>query len=67
MSKDGKRIAFKLTGDSLSTVEVVEGLNDGTRVQILKGLSAGDKVIADARRQIPNGAKVRGIDSPTSR
>ncbi len=48
----------------MSTVEVVEGLNDGTRVQILKGLSAGDKVVADARRQIPDGAKVRGVDAP---
>ena len=67
MTKDGKRVALKLEGDGLSTVEVVEGLNDGTRVQILKGLSAGDKVVADARRQVPNGAKVRGVDSPTSR
>lgn len=62
MTKDGKRVALKLQGDRLSMVEVVEGLNDGTRVQILKGLSAGDKVVADARRQVPAGAKVRGVE-----
>jgi HlyD family secretion protein len=67
MTKDGKRIALKLDGDSLSTIEVVEGLNDGTRVQILKGLSAGDKVVADARRQIPAGAKVRGVEPQAPR
>jgi RND family efflux transporter MFP subunit len=61
MTKDGKRVALKIQGDSVATVEVVEGMNDGTRVQIVKGLSAGDKVVADARRQIPAGAKVRGV------
>ena len=66
-TKDGKRVALKLEGDGLSTVEVVEGLNDGTRVQILKGLSAGDKVVADARRQVPAGAKVRGVDQAATR
>ena len=36
-------------------------LRDGSRVQILTGLAAGDTVMADARRQLPAGAKVRGI------
>jgi HlyD family secretion protein len=62
MTKDGKRVAMKITGDSLTAVEVVEGLSDGTRIQILKGLAAGDKVIADARRQVPSGAKVRAVE-----
>ncbi len=67
MTKDGKRVALKIEGDTLSSVEVAEGLNDGTRVQILKGLSTGDKVVADARRQVPNGAKVRGVEPQTPR
>ena len=61
MTRDGKRVVQKVTGDTLSTVVVTEGLADGTHVQILTGLAAGDAVMADARRQIPAGAKVRGV------
>lgn len=61
MSKDGKRVVQKVQGDVLSTVVVTEGLSDGTRVQIVSGLAAGDTVMADARRQVPAGARVRGI------
>ena len=60
-TKDGKRIVQKVQGDSVTTVEVKEGLADGARVQIVSGLSAGDVVLADARRQLAQGAKVRGI------
>ena len=41
-------------------------LADGARVQIVKGLAAGDTVLADARRQLAAGAKVRGIASKRS-
>ena len=61
MTRDGKRIVLKVQGDAVSTVEVVEGLTDGARVQITKGIAPGDTVVADARRQVPTGAKVRGI------
>lgn len=61
MTKDGQRIVQKVQGDTLSTVAVTEGLSDGTRVQILAGLAAGDIVLADARRQVPAGSKIRGI------
>ena len=61
-TRDGKRIVQKIQGDTVSVVEVVEGLADGTRVQIVKGLAAGDTVLADARRQLAAGAKVRGIN-----
>jgi len=60
-TRDGKRIVQKVQGDSVTVVEVVEGLADGARVQIVKGLAAGDTVLADARRQLAAGAKVRGI------
>ncbi|HWI19985.1 MAG TPA: hypothetical protein VNT81_19670, partial [Vicinamibacterales bacterium] len=60
-TRDGKRIVQKVQGDTITIVEVVEGLADGGRVQITKGLAAGDTVLADARRQIATGAKVRGI------
>ena len=60
-TKDGRRIVQKVEGDTVSIVEVSEGLADGDRVQIVKGLAAGDVVLADARRQLAAGAKVRGI------
>lgn len=60
-TRDGKRVVQKVQDGSVSLVEVTEGLTDGTRVQITKGLAAGDTVLADARRQLAPGAKVRGI------
>jgi RND family efflux transporter MFP subunit len=62
-TRDGKRVVQRVQGDSVSTVEVTEGLADGTRVQIVSGLAAGDLVLADARRQLAAGSKVRGIES----
>jgi HlyD family secretion protein len=63
ITRDGKRVVQKIDGDTVTAVEVVEGLTDGARVQITKGLSAGDLVLADARRPIAAGTKVRGIES----
>jgi RND family efflux transporter MFP subunit len=61
-TRQGKRGVQKVQGDTVTFVEVVEGLSDGARVQIVKGLAAGDTVFADARRPIAAGAKVRGIE-----
>lgn len=61
MTRDGKRIVQKVQGDTLTAVTVTEGLTDGTRVQILTGLAAGDTIMADARKQVPPGSRVRGI------
>lgn len=60
-SRDGKRIVQKVNGDTVTVVEVTEGLADRGRVQIVKGLASGDTVLADGRRQLAPGAKVRGI------
>jgi RND family efflux transporter MFP subunit len=62
ISKDGRRVVQKVQGDTVTAVEVIEGLADGSRIQITKGLSAGDLVLADARRPIAQGTKVRGIE-----
>jgi RND family efflux transporter MFP subunit len=62
-TKDGKRIVQKVQGDTVTAVEVTEGLTDGSRIQITKGVSAGDLVLADARRPIAQGTKVRGIEA----
>ncbi|MEO7133714.1 MAG: efflux RND transporter periplasmic adaptor subunit [Vicinamibacterales bacterium] len=62
-TRDGKRGVQKVQGDTVTFAEVTEGLSDGARVQIVKGLGAGDTVFADARRPIAAGAKVRGIEA----
>ncbi len=60
-TRDGKRVVLKVDADKVTPVTVVEGLNDGRLVQIVSGLSAGDQVIADARRQLPADARVKAI------
>jgi RND family efflux transporter MFP subunit len=60
-TRDGKRIVQRVEGDTVTTVEITEGLSNGSRVQIVTGLAAGDTVLADARKQIAPGVKVRGI------
>lgn len=58
-TRAGKRVALVIQGDTVKAAEVTEGLNDGLRVQILTGLEPGAVVVADARRQLADGAKVR--------
>jgi multidrug efflux pump subunit AcrA (membrane-fusion protein) len=66
VSRDGKRVVFKVDGQSVTPLIVAEGLADGRRVQITSGLSAGDQVLADARRQLPADARVKPVlDSST--
>jgi len=61
-TQNGKRMVFKVDGETLSAVPVVEGLSDGRRVQVLSGISAGDQVLADARRQLPAGSRVKAVE-----
>lgn len=62
VSEGGRRVALRVAGDSVSRVEVVEGLASASHVQIVEGLAAGDKVIADARRAPAPGARVRAVE-----
>ncbi|MGD9906243.1 MAG: efflux RND transporter periplasmic adaptor subunit [Vicinamibacterales bacterium] len=58
-TRAGTRVVLKIEGDSVRAVPVTEGLTDGQRVQIVSGLAGGDTVVADARRQLADGARVR--------
>lgn len=58
-TRGGRRVALRITGDTVTAVDVTEGLTDGQRVQIVAGLAPGDLVVADARRQLSDGARVR--------
>ena len=60
-TRDGRRVALKVDGDKVVPVAVVEGLSDGRRVEIISGITAGDQVIADARRQLPPNARVKPV------
>ena len=60
-NRDGKRMALKVADGIVTPVTVTEGVNDGVNVQILSGLVAGDTVVADARRQVTAGARVRAV------
>ena len=61
VTRDGKRVVLKVDGESVTPITVTEGLSDGRQVQIVSGLSAGDQVVADARRQLPADARVKAI------
>jgi RND family efflux transporter MFP subunit len=58
---EGRRVAIKVSGDQALPVTVTEGLSDDTHVQIRAGLSAGDGVLADARRPLAPGTKVKPV------
>jgi RND family efflux transporter MFP subunit len=58
-TRAGARVVLAVQGETVKAVTVTEGLSDGQRVQILTGLEAGDVVVADARRQLSDGVRVR--------
>ncbi len=60
-SRDGARAVYRVEGDTVKVVAVTEGLADGAGMQIVSGVSAGDLIVADARREVSEGARVRPI------
>jgi RND family efflux transporter MFP subunit len=64
-TREGARVVYRVADNVASPVRVIEGLSDEARVQILKGLAAGDTIVADARKPIATNTKVRPI--PASR
>lgn len=61
VTRDGRRMVLRIEGDRAVPTAVVEGLSDGRQVQIVSGLAAGDQVMADARRQLPDDARVKPV------
>jgi HlyD family secretion protein len=60
-SRGGRRVVLKIQGDVVKATPITEGLSDGTVVQVLDGLTAGDLLVADARRDVADGVKVRPV------
>jgi membrane fusion protein (multidrug efflux system) len=60
-SRDGARYVYAVREGTIQLARVIEGLSDGSRVQITSGLAAGAVVVADARREVAEGARVRPV------
>ena len=58
---DGGRAVYRVQGDIVSMVAVTEGLTDGKRVVLTSGVQRGDTIVADARREVVNGSRVRVV------
>jgi len=60
-ARDGRRVALRIAHDVVEAVPVTEGIADASRVQIESGLNAGDLLVADARRAVAPGTRVKPI------
>ncbi len=61
--REGLRLAVVVDGNKAHLIPVVIGEDDGASVQIVSGLSAGDKVIQDPPDSLIEGEKVY-VESP---
>lgn len=61
ISRNGARVVLRIANETVSEVPVTEGLTDGTRIQVTQGLSAGDVILADARRELAVGTRVNPV------
>ena len=59
-TRGGARVALRIEKDAVQEVPVTEGLTNGTLVQV-SGLTAGDIIISDARREVGAGVKVNPV------
>jgi RND family efflux transporter MFP subunit len=60
-TRDGRRVALRLEGNTVAEVPVTEGLNDGRLVHIAAGLHAGDVIVSDARQGVAPGTAVNPV------
>ena len=60
-TRDGRRVVLRIEGERVQLAPVVEGIADDTYVQIVSGLSAGDLLVADARKALEPGARIRPV------
>ena len=52
---------LRIADGQVQAVPVTEGIADATRVQIVSGLNGGDLIVADARRALAPGTRVRPV------
>ncbi|MGG4453924.1 efflux RND transporter periplasmic adaptor subunit [Brevibacillus porteri] len=56
--RDGKQYVFKLEGDIAKLVEVTTGKSSSDQIEILTGLSTGDKIVVKGQTLLQDGGKV---------
>lgn len=61
VTKDDRYYAFVVKGDSVERREVTLGKSVNSIVQILSGLSEGEKVVTEGQTSLSDGAKIRDI------
>lgn len=66
VTKDDKYYAFVVNGDTVERREVVLGKTVNATVQILSGVSAGEKVVTEGQTSLSDGAKVKDITNLSS-
>lgn len=59
--RNGTRAVYRLAGDKIAIAPVTEGLTDGSRIALISGVKPGDLIVADARREVAEGARVRPV------
>jgi len=59
VERDGKKIVYRVTDNKAASVTVTIGRTMGTRVEILSGLTCGEKVINKVDDTINDGVKVK--------
>jgi membrane fusion protein, multidrug efflux system len=58
-STNGKRFVFVLVGDKVQRREIATGVDEGTWLEVTKGLAVGDEVVTVGMDAISDGAQVR--------
>jgi multidrug efflux pump subunit AcrA (membrane-fusion protein) len=58
-SADGKAVVFVVKDDRVERRAVSAGLENGGQVEILSGVSAGERVVVDGPPTLKDGDKVR--------
>jgi RND family efflux transporter MFP subunit len=61
--RNGTRAVYRVQGDTVTVAVVTEGLSDGKRVVLTSGVKPGDLIVADARREVTEGARVRVVQN----
>lgn len=62
-SRAGRSIVFVLDGQRVSRREVALGLGDDTRVEVVDGLAAGDRIVVRGLETLTDGTRVRVVGS----
>jgi RND family efflux transporter MFP subunit len=60
-SRGGRRVVFKVAGAEVHEVPITEGLSNATQVQVANGVTPGDVIVADARRDVAPGTRVNPV------